>query len=106
MKRGENEPDALDVSVMDDSLDNITANVSLLASQTHRAGITESGDVLLQDDDANMTWRFVAKRSRLEALLRERGNCGLFKLDIADEYLDLEGLEDLDIDTACAGVSR
>jgi len=106
VKRGENEPDALDVSVMDDSLDNITANVSLLASQIHRAGITESGDVLLQDDDANMTWRFVAKRSRLEALLRERGNCGLFKLDIADEYLDLEGLEDLDIDTACAGVSR
>jgi hypothetical protein len=102
VKREKNEPDTFDVSVNDDSPDTIAAKVSLPAYRIDRAGITKSGDVLLQDDDADVTWRFVARKSRLQALLSERGNCGRPKLDIADEYLELDGLGSLDIDSACA----
>jgi hypothetical protein len=106
--RGVREPDTLDVSVTDNGLDTIAAKVSLPASRIHRAGITESGEVFLQDDDANVTWRFLAKRSRLQALLRERG-CGQPKLDRSnDDYSesDLEGLRDLGLDNACAEASK
>jgi hypothetical protein len=106
--RGDKEPDTFDVSVNEDSSQNIAAKVSLPAYGIDRAGITESGDVLLQDDDANVTWHFVAKRSRLAALLRERG-CSKPDSDREnDEYsdLDLQGLAPLDIDSTCAGVSK
>src|SRR5260370_22888034 len=50
VKRGDDEPDTFDVSVNDDSPDNIAGKVSLPASRIHRAGITESGDVLRSEE--------------------------------------------------------
>jgi hypothetical protein len=105
--RSDKEPDIFDVSINDNGADNIAAKISLPASRIHRAGITEAGDVFLQDDDADVTWRFVAKRSRLRALLHERGNCDLpGRKNEYVEYLGLERLDGLDIDNACAGVSK
>jgi hypothetical protein len=94
------ERDTLDVTVNDDSSDNIAARVSLPATRIHSAGITESGDVLLRDEDADITWQFIAKRSRLIDLLRDRGNCRAQKLNF-DYRPHLEALSELDIDSAC-----
>jgi hypothetical protein len=117
-ERGRDEPDTVDVFVKDDS-SKVKARVSLPAQRIDRAGVTESGDILLQDEGANMTWRFVEKRSRLERLLRQRG-CGAPNgidtrvhdvgqsdhMRDSEDVRELEDLAELDIDSACTSVSK
>jgi hypothetical protein len=103
------ENDILEVDVKDKNSGRFAASkVSLPAARIDRAGVTESGDVLLHDDGADVTWRFVGARSGLEDLLRQRGDCAnLQKFDKnasqkrENPYPDLRELADLNIDSVC-----
>jgi hypothetical protein len=103
IRKRENENDILEVDVLDEGLATFAAHkVSLPAHHIHRAGITSTGEVLLHDDDAAVTWRFVVERSKLEARLRERGKCSsLQRSDPKDQEKYLGDLAKLNVDSAC-----
>jgi hypothetical protein len=80
-RRGEEEPEQKEASVL--RVDTTDAYLSLFvaskttvpARQIDLAGITESGEVVLYEKATNVGWRFAARKSLLEDLLFERGQC-------------------------------
>ena len=113
IRKRRNEQDILEVDVLDKNLATFSARkVSLPAYHVDRAGVTSTGEVLLHDDDAGVTWRFVVSTSGLEERLRERGNCSrVQKYDPKaaqdhETYLDLDELAELDIDSVCSNIRK
>jgi hypothetical protein len=94
--------DIVDVDVKDSSSEIFAADkISMPAAHIDLAGITESGDVLLYDDAAQITWSFISKRSQLEQLLQERGNCRAQHAKDKISFAELGELARLDINRAC-----
>jgi hypothetical protein len=98
------EDEILEVDVLDDNSVMFAAlKVSLPARGIDRAGITTSGEVLLRDDHAGVTWRFVAARSGLEERLRQRSDCS--HMQNSDPRV-LGELAKLNIDSVCSNVGN
>jgi hypothetical protein len=113
-RRNENEHDILEVDVLDKDFATFAARkVSLPAYHINRAGVTSTGEVLLHDDDAGVTWRFVVARSGLEERLRQRGDCPRLQKsgpkafqDQEKPSQDLGELAELDIDSVCLDMRK
>jgi hypothetical protein len=113
IRKRRNEQDILEIDVLDKDLATFSARkVSLPAYHVDRAGVTSTGEVLLHDDDAGVTWRFIVSTSGLEERLRERGNCSQVQksdpkaVQDRETHRDLDELAELDIDSVCLNIRR
>jgi hypothetical protein len=104
IQKRRNEQDILEIDVLD--LATFSARkISLPASHVDRAGVTSTGEVLLHDDDAGVTWRFVVSTTALEERLRERG-CSQVQKSDPKAVQDLDELAELDIDSVCLNIAK
>jgi hypothetical protein len=108
IRKRRNEQDILEIDVLDKDLTTFsTRKISLPASHVDRAGVTSTGEVLLHDDDADVTWRFVVSTTALQARLFERGNCSQVQKSDQKVVQDLlVELAELDIDSACLNMKK
>ena len=113
IRKRRNEQDILEIEVLGKDLATFSARkISLPASHVDRAGVTSTGEVLLHDDDAGVTWRFVVSTTALEERLRERGNCSQVQESDPKAVQDhetrriLDELAELYIDSVCLNIRR
>jgi hypothetical protein len=113
IRKRRSEQDILEIDVVDRDLATLSARkVSLPAYHVDRAGVTSTGEVLLRDDDAGVTWRFVVSTSALDERLRERGSCSQMQRPNPNVVQDhethqvLNELTELDIDSVCLKMKK